>query len=187
MRGKIRLCSSSITRAEILKERGIAFQQDSADFDEETIDQDDPVAFVYQATMGKSESARKMYGLSMPILTADTVVSAQGKILRKPQDKEDARQILEAQSGQQVGIITCMVLAQNDLTWMDVSATYYQFAPFDPPSLDAYLKSEEWQGKAGGCMVEGFCRDYIKDVCGYESCARGLSVEKLIPWIKEIR
>jgi len=34
-------------------------------------------------------------------------------------------------------------------------------------------------------MVEGFCKKYIKSVQGYESTAMGLSVEKLLPWLKQ--
>ena len=32
-------------------------------------------------------------------------------------------------------------------------------------------------------MVEGFCKPYIKNVIGYESCAMGLCIEKLIPFL----
>ena len=49
--------------------------------------------------------------------------------------------------------------------------------------LERYLESGLWQGKAGGCMVEGFCKKYIKSVDGYESTAMGLQVESLLPWI----
>jgi len=32
-------------------------------------------------------------------------------------------------------------------------------------------------------MVEGFCKPYIKKVKGYESCAMGLCVEKLLTYL----
>jgi septum formation protein len=44
-----------------------------------------------------------------PLLVADTVVTAHGKILRKAKDEADARAILEMQSGSDVAIITCMI------------------------------------------------------------------------------
>ncbi|MBP9566206.1 MAG: Maf family protein, partial [Sulfurospirillum sp.] len=50
-------------------------------------------------------------------------------------------------------------------------------------SLDAYLDGNEWRGKAGACMVEGFCKSYIQEVVGLESTAMGLSIEKLIPFL----
>ena len=66
---------------------------------------------------------------------------------------------------------------------IDLSSTDYLFLPFDEQSLDAYLQSDEWRGKAGACMVEGFCKSYIKEVRGLESTAMGLSVEKLLPFL----
>lgn len=50
--------------------------------------------------------------------------------------------------------------------------------------LGIYLESGLWKGKAGGCMVEGFCKKYIKSIDGYESRAMGLQAEVLLPWIK---
>jgi len=38
-------------------------------------------------------------------------------------------------------------------------------------------------GKAGACMVEGFCKKYIVKSEGLESCAMGLSVEKILPFL----
>ena len=62
---------------------------------------------------------------------------------------------------------------------LDISQTDYIFSDFDQDDLENYLDSGEWRGKAGACMVEGFCKDYIKEVRGYESTAMGLSVEVL--------
>jgi len=52
--------------------------------------------------------------------------------------------------------------------------------------LEAYLDSNEWMGKAGACMVEGFCKKYIKEVRGLESTAMGLGIEQLLPFIKRL-
>ncbi|MBD3806311.1 MAG: septum formation inhibitor Maf, partial [Sulfuricurvum sp.] len=40
-------------------------------------------------------------------------------------------------------------------------------------------------GKAGACMVEGFCKPYIREVRGFESTAMGLSIEVLKPFLEE--
>ena len=49
----LRLASSSITRAELLRAAGIPFIQESVDFDEDSIVATSPKNFVYQATLGK--------------------------------------------------------------------------------------------------------------------------------------
>jgi septum formation protein len=117
------------------------------------------------------------------VLCADTVVTSKGKLLRKAKDKEDARKILQTQSGSVVSIITCMILKSKTRELIDLSSTDYIFKEFDKDKLEEYLNTDEWQGKAGACMVEGFCKDYILEVRGYESTAMGLCIEKLLPYV----
>jgi septum formation protein len=176
----IRLCSGSETRALLLKDAAIDFIQSPVDFDEDQIIASSPKNFVYQATHGKYDAALKRFGYQeMPLLVADTVVTSQGKILRKAHSLEDARKTLMTQSGHITSIITCMVYKSPKMELLDISTTDYLFADFDADDLEAYLQSGEWRGKAGACMVEGFCKPYIKEVRGFESTAMGLSVEVL--------
>ena len=176
----LRLASASETRAMLLKEAGIAFIQESVDFDEEGIVASSPKNFVYQATMGKYEANLKAFGFEeYALLVADTVVTSQNQILRKAKCVDDARNILMTQSGNITSIITCFIYHAKDKKIVDISQTDYLFDPFDQDDLENYLESGKWRGKAGACMVEGFCKPYIKEVRGYESTAMGLSVEVL--------
>lgn len=129
------------------------------------------------------QSYLEKWDVQIPVLCADTVVTTNGEILRKAKDKEDARRILEKQSGNKVSIITCMIYKSCEYELIDLSSTEYLFLPFDAYELDAYLEGDEWMGKAGACMVEGFCKKYIKEVVGFESTAMGLCVEKLMPFL----
>jgi len=181
----LRLASSSETRALLLRSAGIEFIQESVDFDEESIVANSPKSFVYQATMGKYEANFKAFGIDeLPLLVADTVVTAQGQILRKARCVDDARNILMTQSGNITSIITCMIYHSKNVKLIDISKTDYIFKEFDQDDLEAYLASGEWRGKAGACMVEGFCKPYIKEVRGYESTAMGLSVEVLLRFMR---
>ncbi len=181
----IRLCSNSQSRATLLTQFGIDFVQSPADFDEEKIETNRAEAFVYLASKGKLEAAERLYGLDMPLLTADSVIATQeGEILRKPANREEARTILQKQSGSCINIISGVHFKCMRFLFVDVSATHYRFASFDEADLEAYLESGDWQGKAGGCMVEGFCKKYIQQVRGFESTAMGLQVETLLPWIR---
>ncbi len=175
----IRLCSSSKTRAKILKEAEIEFTQSDIEFDEESINSINPREFVYLVTYGKFEDALCRYGFELPILVADTIVCVDDKILRKAKNKEDAKELLKLQSGAKVSIITCMIYKSKTKEMIDTSTTEYIFDEFSKNDLNEYLNSNEWQGKAGAIMVEGFAKKYIKEVNGYESTAMGLCVEKL--------
>jgi septum formation protein len=179
------LCSSSQSRALLLRNFGVDFIQKSADYDEEQISTTVAKDFVYIASKGKMDAAIREFGLEMPLLCADTVIAASdGSILRKAKDVDDARRILKIQSGSTISIISSAHFRSKELLFSDISATHYHFAPFDEADLEAYLESGLWAGKAGGCMVEGFCEKYIRSVDGYESTAMGLQVETLLPWIK---
>ncbi len=176
----LRLASSSQTRAMLLENAGIAFKQESVDFDEEQIIATSPKNFVYQATIGKYEANLKAFGYEdMPLLVADTVVTSQGQILRKARCVDDAENILMTQSDSVTSIVTCMIYHSKEKKIIDISKTDYIFKKFDMYDLDKYLQSGEWRGKAGACMVEGFCKKYIKEVKGYESTAMGLTTEIL--------
>ncbi|MDT8337759.1 MAG: septum formation inhibitor Maf [Sulfurimonas sp.] len=176
----LRLASTSQTRAQLLRDAGIGFIQESVDFDEENIVASSPKNFVYQATLGKFEANVRAFGYDeYPLLVADTVVASCGQILRKAKCVDDARNILLTQSGSVTSIITCMIYQSRKMKIIDISTTEYLFDDFDLDDVERYLQSGEWRGKAGACMVEGFCKHYIKSVKGYESTAMGLSVEVL--------
>jgi len=176
----LRLASTSQTRAMLLSDAGVAFKQESVDFDEDSIIASSPKNFVYQATMGKYRANLEAFGYEdMPLLVADTVVTSGGHILRKAKCVDDARNILYTQSGSITSIVTCMIYHSKEKQLIDISQTDYLFEKFDESKLDKYLESGEWRGKAGACMVEGFCKAYIKEVRGFESTAMGLSVEVL--------
>ena len=180
----IRLCSQSESRAAILRNANIDFIQSPVNYDEEQIIASSPKNFVYQATVGKYEAALKAFDYrAIPLLVSDTVVTSQGHILRKAKSLEDARAILKKQSGNITSIVTCMIYKSEALEILDISSTDYVFDTFDEEDLENYLASGEWKGKAGGCMVEGFCKPYIREVKGFESCAMGLSVEVLKAFI----
>jgi len=184
-REQICLCSSSESRALLLNNFGIDFIQKPVDYDEEQITTAIAKDFVYTASKGKLNAAIREFGLEIPLLCADTVISAvDGSILRKAKNVEDARRILNIQSGSTISIISSVHFKSKKLSFSDTSATHYHFSKFDEDDLEKYLESGLWQGKAGGCMVEGFCKKYIKSVDGYESTAMGLQVESLLPWIK---
>jgi len=176
----IRLASGSETRAMLLRDANIEFIQETKDFDEDSIVATSPKNFVYQATLGKYETNLKAFGVEdYPLLVADTVVTSQKQILRKAKCVDDARNILMTQSGNITSIVTCMIYHSKEKKIIDISQTDYIFDEFDLKDLESYLESGEWRGKAGACMVEGFCKSYIKEVKGFESTAMGLNTDIL--------
>ena len=184
----IHLASNSESRALLLRKFSIDFIQESPDYDEEQITTTVAKDFVYTASKGKLEAAIKEFGLDRALLCADTVIAADdGTILRKAKDIEDAKRILNIQSGSTISIISSLHYKSKTLAFSNISATHYYFSIFEEDDLERYLESGLWKGKAGGCMGEGFCKKYILSVDGYESTAMGLQVETLLPWLKGLK
>ena len=176
----LRLGSNSPTRALILRNHEIDFIQNGGSFDEDSITTKNPKSFCYEATKGKFEELYKKYGVEdMPLLVADSVVTCNGELLRKAKDLNDAKRMLELQSGNKTSVISCMIYKSKEFELIDISITTYEFTPFDKKHMQEYLNSGECFGKAGAIMVEGFCKSYIKKVIGFESTAMGLCIEKL--------
>lgn len=176
------LASTSYVRAKILKDFGINFIQKNIDFDEESIKCDDPKTFVYLATKGKYESAKKLFKTSF--LVADTVVSVGGVLQRKAKDALKAKDLLKFQSQKEISVLTCMIYKSCSFEFIDISATKYQLKKFNEEDLIDYINSKAWEGKAGCVMVEGFHKKYIQSQIGLESTALGLSIEKLLPFLE---
>jgi len=180
----IRLGSNSKTRAKILHDNNIEFIQNGGSFDEDSITTKEPIEFVKEATKGKFNELYSLYGCEdMPLLVSDTVVTCEGKLLRKAKNLDDARYMLELQSNNKTSVITCMIFKSKQTYLFDVNETIYEFKEFDKKDLEIYISSKECMGKAGAIMVEGFCKPYIKKVSGYESTAMGLCIEKLLVFL----
>ncbi len=146
----IRLGSNSPTRAIILNEKNIDFIQNGGNFDEDSIQTKNPKSFVYQATLGKYNELYKKYGVQdMPLIVADSVVTANGELLRKAKNRNDAKRMLKLQSNNKTSIITCMIYKSQNKEIIDISITTYQFSKFKEEDLEQYLDSQLYKGKAG--------------------------------------
>ncbi|WP_170019133.1 septum formation inhibitor Maf [Campylobacter sp. RM16190] len=176
----INLASSSITRAKILEENGVKFKQFSFDFDESGVDKNlKPASYVLKVVQAKKEQFLKEHPNLKNLLFADSAVVCNGKILGKAKDKKEALYMLNLQSDNEAKIITAMIFLGEEFELINISSTTYQFAKFSQDDLNEYIKSNEWQGKAGAMMIEGFNKKYILKKIGNESTARGLNIEQL--------
>ncbi|WP_104697420.1 MULTISPECIES: septum formation inhibitor Maf [unclassified Helicobacter] len=180
------LASSSQSRKVILEEFCVDFVQKSVDFDEETIKTTCPKTFAFEACKGKFFKALQKFGTNLPILVADSVVSVNNILQRKPKNIQEARDMLTNQSGNEVKIITAQIFKSSKIELYDVSCASFSFKFFDSLDKEHYLESNLWKNKAGGIMLEGFHQKYIIQGKGLLSTARGLSIEKFLPFFEII-
>lgn len=106
-------------------------------------------------------------GDAVPILSADTIVVLDKKIIGKPADREDAIQILSNLSGEKHLVITgvCILFNQKEIVFADITEVefhnltmeqiiYYveHYKPFDKAGAYAI---QEWLGVIGIKSING--------------------------------
>ncbi|MCK4861659.1 MAG: septum formation protein Maf, partial [Rhodobacteraceae bacterium] len=108
------------------------------------------------------------------ILSADTVVAVGRRILGKPKDVALAAQFLMLLSGRRHRVITGVALRLGDKVWSKQVETVVKFKRLSDVELSAYLRSNEWQGKAGGYAIQGIGGAFIPAINGSYTNVVGL-------------
>jgi septum formation protein len=183
----IYLASKSPRRAELLKQIGVAFELllPSDDEDAESLEAciagEGPPQYVARVTMNKLQAAiarHKARQLKvMPILTADTTVAVGGRILGKPVDEKEARDMLELLSGRTHRVITAIGLASGERLQRSkviLQTSRVTFARLPKPWLATYLAGNEPYDKAGAYGIQGSISSLVKKIEGSYSGIMGL-------------
>lgn len=89
------------------------------------------------------------------VLCADTTVALGRRILGKPQGIGEAAQFLLALSGRRHRVITAVAVRRGARIWERDVVTTVQMKRLSDEELNAYLATNDWQGKAGGYAIQG--------------------------------
>lgn len=172
---QLRLASKSPRRSQLLIESRIPFSLINVDVDEIYPD-DMPIQKVpeYLASLKASAALAQISSTEM-VLAADTVVIANNKILGKPTDPSDARDMLSSLSENSHVVITGVSI-QNATKSNSFSVTSeVEFGPLSKEEVDYYIQEFNPFDKAGGYGIQdwiGWCR--IKKINGSYSNIMGL-------------
>src|SRR5437870_2209416 len=112
---KLVLASGSPRRAEILAAVGWDFIKVIADVDERELEGETPEAYVVRLARTKAEKVAASH-LDSTVLGADTTVVIDGRIIGKPADLRDARQMLNLLSGRRHEVLTGIAVVRNGET-----------------------------------------------------------------------
>lgn len=89
------------------------------------------------------------------VLCADTTVALGRRILGKPEDAGEAAQFLLALSGRRHRVITAVAVRRDDQIWERDVVSTVRMKHLSDVELNAYIASNDWQGKAGGYGIQG--------------------------------
>ena len=176
---RLTLASRSPQRSAILEQLGIPFEVVPADVEEET--EGEPADVVTRNALNK---ARAVEGAT--VLGVDTEVYLDGRLFGKPADANQARSFLEQLSDRTHEVFSGIALIDSGAARTGAVRTEVTFRRLDPPLIDWYLTSGEWEGRAGGYAVQGRGSALVKTIAGDYWNVVGLPVALLLdfaPWL----
>ena len=113
------------------------------------------------------------------LITADTVVVSNRKVLHKTSEREIAKNYLRSLSGKRHQVFTAVAIKdQNDISCFLVKTTL-KMKRLRENEIDQYLNSEEWIGKAGGYSIQGRAIAFFIFISGCYSNVVGLPIPKI--------
>ncbi|WP_045389307.1 nucleoside triphosphate pyrophosphatase [Falsirhodobacter sp. alg1] len=115
----------------------------------------------YCARIARAKAEVVPAGPGDVILCADTTVALGRRIMGKPADKAEAAQFLLALGGRRHQVITSVVVRRDDRYWSRDVISDVKMKRLSDIELNAYLDSNDWQGKAGGYGIQGAASAFI--------------------------
>lgn len=160
------LASGSPRRRELLGQMGIEdFEVLPAQGEETAPEGLAPDALVARLALQK---AREVAALrpEATVIGADTVVALDGRVLGKPSDEEEAREMLSALSGRCHQVYTGMAVLSGGQAFTHVECTQVEFRPLTEEEIAAYVATGESMDKAGAYGIQGRACVFIRGIQG---------------------
>lgn len=189
---KVILASASPRRRELLAQIGMDFKVIISKADE-NISEPAPEQLVMKLSDIKAMAVYEEHDIedeATIILGADTVVAFDGKILGKPKDTQQAKEMLSMLSDNTHQVftgVTILYKKQGGLkseTFYDKTTVYTY--PISDKEIDEYIMTGEPMDKAGSYGIQGIGAKFIKKIDGDYNNVVGLPVSKIYQKIKEI-
>ncbi|MEE3427793.1 MAG: Maf family protein [Ruminococcus sp.] len=175
---KVILASASPRRQELLKNIFTEFEIIPADVDEtlnDSIKAEEAAQFLARK---KAEFISKKYPEAL-VIGSDTTVVTGEKILGKPADKNDAKNMLCLLSGKTHKVITGVSLFYNGKEKTFSEVTEVVFFNLTDNEIENYLDTDEWSDKAGAYGIQGKAGLFVEKINGDYNNVVGLPVARL--------
>lgn len=178
---KIYLASKSPRRRKLLKQLGLKFKSFSVDLHEEILDGEHPAQTVKRLALHKSQAAIKKVDSGI-VITADTIVVLDKKIIGKPKSVDDAYRILSKLSGRTHTVYTGFVIQnlEKKKRFVDYEKTKVTFRKLAPSEIKEYIATGSPMDKAGAYGIQDdFGAVFVKKIDGCYYNVVGLPLAKL--------
>ncbi len=177
----IYLASKSPRRRKLLKQINLNFKSFSVEMDEKIFPNEKPFKAVLRLSKEKLNLAKQKVKNGI-IITADTIVVLNNKIIGKPINKKDAFKILKSLSGK-THIVYTGYTVYNSNTQKSISEyekTKVSFRKLTDQEITEYINSGSPMDKAGAYGIQDdFGAVFIKKINGCYYNVVGLPLSKL--------
>lgn len=174
------LASASPRRKRLLTQIGLPFRSVTSKVTEEDQIGDPTVTSRYLA----EKKACQVYSSNDAfwVLGADTVVVIGNNILGKPENKEEARQMLELLSGKEHRVVTgfCILNPSGKVALSEAVTTLVRIKNLAVDEIDLYIATGEPYGKAGSYAIQEIGSFMVEEITGSYTNVVGLPLCALI-------
>jgi len=181
------LASKSPRRYELLKQVGLDFEVVPSSVIEDFVRTESPQDHVVRLAEVKARQVATNYP-SRWVIAADTVVYIGESILGKPQDAQEAREMLHGLSGQEHWVLTGFFACHLENGKSDKQAveTAVRMKRLTTAEVEWYIKTGEPFDKAGGYAIQGIGSFMIESIRGSYTNVVGLPLCELIQMLTRL-
>ncbi len=172
------LASSSPRRKELLGLLGFDFKVVKPDVLEQVLAGESPRQYVQRNATIKAEYVYKLHP-EAHVISADTVVVLGDRILEKPSDRSDAREMLTGLSGRQHQVLTGFCIKNQRLEQLKCVVTDVTFRELRDQEIENYIATDEPYDKAGSYAAQGMGSCFIQSISGSYTNVVGLPMAEV--------
>ena len=184
----IYLASQSPRRKYLLNQIGIQFKSFSVDLDEKISDSETPIAAVKRLSSEKLELAEKIKCDGI-LITADTIVVLNSKIIGKPKNRKDAKSTL-AQLSNNTHFVYTGYAIKNSITnniIVDYEKTAVTFRELSSKEISDYVADGSPLDKAGAYGIQDdYGAVFVSKINGCYYNVMGLPLSKIFESLHEV-
>jgi len=183
---RIVLASASPRRRELLEQIGLRFEVDPTDYDEGKAPASKSHEMAMELSLGKARAATRKNRKAI-IIAADTLVVLDGRVFGKPHANAQAREMLRALNGRTHSVVTGFTIldTENGKVVSRSVETMVHIRKMTLKEIDAYVKTKEPLGKAGGYAIQGMGAVLVEGIEGDYSNVVGLPLNALAECLQE--
>lgn len=180
------LASSSPRRKELLKLVGIEPRIIIPRVDESIKPGESIETFLRRVTISKGEAVYKKEFYDIPIISADTIVLCENRLIGKPEDRAEASEFLRTLSDNVHEVWTGVSIRYRGTPYYDYARTRVVFAGISDEELRCYLDNEDYLDKAGAYAIQGRASVFVKKIDGCYFNVMGFPLNLFYNMLKEI-